>query len=95
MGVRNCDGWFEVARFFRIETEEGTSRGDREERRRIGLSLRVGVVGLLIVDVMIFCLCNVIVFDSIIVVPVFRLDGVNWLSKDGVLGEHQGGLIDL
>ena len=26
MGFKICDGWFEVARFFRIETEEGTSR---------------------------------------------------------------------
>jgi hypothetical protein len=95
MGFRICDGWFEVARFFRIETEEGASRGDREDMRRIGLSLRVGVVGLLVVDVIIFFVCNVIVFDSVIVVPVFRIAGVNWLSKDDVLGEHQGGLIHL
>jgi hypothetical protein len=95
MGFRICDGWLEVARFLSIETEEGTRRVDREDMRRIGLSLRVGVVRLLVVDVMIFCLCNVIVFNIVIVVPVFRIAGVNWLSKDSVLGEHQGGLIHL
>ncbi len=50
---------------------------------------------MLVVDVMIFCLCNVIVFNIVIVVPVFRIAGVNWLSKDSVLGEHQGGFIHL
>ena len=95
MGFRICDGWFEVARFFRIETEEGTSRDDGKDMRRSWLRLRVGVLELLVVDIIFFFMCNVIVFDSVIVVTVCMIAGVDRLSKDGVLGEHQGGLIHL
>jgi hypothetical protein len=87
--------WFEVARFVRIETEEGTSRGNGEAMVRIVLSLRVCVLGRLCVDVIFLSLCNVVVFDSVVVVTVCRIAGINWLSKEGVLGEHQGGLIHL